>query len=222
MKKIYILLASAFGMMLPLLFTSCEVDHYYYDDPWYYDYHNDRYNWRDRGSSSGGSKGSSLEEDLKAEAQYLRGHWSGLMKYSYTEDNGSRGIAEFNADMEFDLYPESENTLRGRGREIDTAGNESQELTYSWYIDENNGNIYIRYDDTGKTFVLDIQSKDRGFHLDKSNFNGFMIGTNSDDVIQFDFQRYTYSKEGFFEGKAKAKKVVKPTSGEFPWKYIKR
>ena len=161
MKKIYILLASAFGMMLPLLFTSCEVDHYYYDDPWYYDYHNDRYNWRDRGSSSGGSKGSSLEEDLKAEAQYLRGHWSGLMKYSYTEDNGSRGIAEFNADMEFDLYPESENTLRGRGREIDTAGNESQELTYSWYIDENNGNIYIRYDDTGKTFVLDIHSKDR-------------------------------------------------------------
>ena len=124
--------------------------------------------------------------------------------------------------MEFDLYPESENTLRGRGREIDTAGNESQELTYSWYIDENNGNIYIRYDDTGKTFVLDIQSKDRGFHLDKSNFNGYMIGTNSDDVIQFDFQRYTYSKEGFFEGKAKAKKVVKPTSGEFPWKYIKR
>ncbi len=222
MKKIYILLASAFGMMLPLLFTSCEVDHYYYDDPWYYDYHNDRYNWRDRGSSSGGSKGSSLEEDLKAEAQYLRGHWSGLMKYSYTEDNGSRGIAEFNADMEFDLYPESENTLRGRGREIDTAGNESQELTYSWYIDENNGNIYIRYDDTGKTFVLDIQSKDRGFHLDKSNFNGYMIGTNSDDVIQFDFQRYTYSKEGFFEGKAKAKKVVKSTSGEFPWKYIKR
>lgn len=222
MKKIYILLASAFGMMLPLLFTSCEVDHYYYDDPWYYDYHNDRYNWRDRGSSSGGSKGSSLEEDLKAEAQYLRGHWSGLMKYSYTEDNGSRGIAEFNADMEFDLYPESENTLRGRGREIDTAGNESQELTYSWYIDENNGNIYIRYDDTGKTFVLDIQSKDRGFHLDKSNFNGYMIGTNSDDVIQFDFQRYTYSKEGFFEGKAKAKKVVKPTNGEFPWKYIKR
>ena len=222
MKKIYILLASAFGMMLPLLFTSCEVDHYYYDDPWYYDYHNDRYNWRDRGSSSGGSKGSSLEEDLKAEAQYLRGHWSGLMKYSYTEDNGSRGIAEFNADMEFDLYPESENTLRGRGREIDTAGNESQELTYSWYIDENNGNIYIRYDDTGKTFVLDIQSKDRGFHLDKSNFNGYMIGTNSDDVIQFDFQRYTYSKEGFFEGKAKAKKVVKSTTGEFPWKYIKR
>ena len=221
MKKIYILLASAFGMMLPLLFTSCEVDHYYYDDPWYYDYHNDRYNWRDRGSS-GGSKGSSLEEDLKAEAQYLRGHWSGLMKYSYTEDNGSRGIAEFNADMEFDLYPESENTLRGRGREIDTAGNESQELTYSWYIDENNGNIYIRYDDTGKTFVLDIQSKDRGFHLDKSNFNGYMIGTNSDDVIQFDFQRYTYSKEGFFEGKVKAKKVVKQTTGEFPWKYIKR
>ena len=208
--------------MLPLLFTSCEVDHYYYDDPWYYDYHNDRYNWRDRGSSSGGSKGSSLEEDLKAEAQYLRGHWSGLMKYSYTEDNGSRGIAEFNADMEFDLYPESENTLRGRGREIDTAGNESQELTYSWYIDENNGNIYIRYDDTGKTFVLDIQSKDRGFYLDKSKFNGYMIGTNSDDVIQFDFQRYTYSKEGFFEGKAKAKKVVKPTTGEFPWKYIKR
>lgn len=192
MKKYISMMWVAMGAMALTTFTSCEEDpwgpehhpHYWYDDY-------DNYGWNDHGSDDYDYSGSTYV----AEANCLRGHWEGTMYYTYTNDEtGQRESVQFDADMEFDQYDSSENPLRGRGREIDTAGDETQTLTFSWYVDEKNGDIYIQYDGSKKTYVLDAQSSRHGFYLDTDTFNGYMIGTDSDDVIEIDFTRYTYAK----------------------------
>ena len=42
--------------------------------------------------------------------------------------------------------------------------NESQTLKFTWYIDKN-GDIYIRYNDSGATYVMDAGAKQYGFYL---------------------------------------------------------
>lgn len=69
-------------------------------------------------------------------------------------------------------------------------------MDFSWYI-EDNGDIYIKYKNSGATFVLDYGSSQAGFHLGYEKkkgydtFFGYMIGTGSvkGDVIYFDFKR---------------------------------
>ena len=108
-------------------------------------------------------------------------------------------------------------------------GEETQTLTFSWYVDDPTGDIYIRYDGTGKTFVLDASSTQNGFYLDSDYFNGCMIGvgTSNDDIIDFDFTRYTYAREGKLQAPKKAKtsarrKGADSNTHDIPWKLVKR
>ena len=77
----------------------------------------------------------------------------------------------------------------------DDGSNESQTLKFTWYIDKN-GDIYIRYNDTGATYVMDAGAKQYGFYLGDEKgrdvFYGYMIvtGKAKGDVMQIDLERY--------------------------------
>lgn len=186
MKHLKLFWATLVFGVLPFSFTSC-------DDPWgwdYYDYYEDwyyDYNWYDDAFDYG-------TERLKLMASTLRGHWEGTMRNEYTDDFGHRVYVDMYVYFEFDQY--NSRSLNGRGREIDYVGNESQELRFSWYIDPRSGDIHIRYDGSGYTFVLDSHgnSQTSGFSLSDDYFNGVMEGVNNDELIYFDCVRTTWAK----------------------------
>lgn len=165
-------------------FTSCDDDDYWYDD----------YN---HGGWNNGSNGSQ-DDYLFSEAQTLTGDWRGsVMLSELAEDGQSRNNYSFNAEMTFYQAGDKVNSLRGDGIEqdyIEETG-ESQTLKFTWYIDKN-GDIYIRYNDTGATYVMDAGAKQYGFYLGDEKgqdvFYGYMIGTGKakGDVMQIDLVRY--------------------------------
>lgn len=185
MKSMLVMMLAA---LAPMTFTSCDDDEYWYDDPWWYSYDDGSYYWNsnyydddDYGYEDEGA--TALDE-----AEVLAGEWRGTMQY-YTASDQS--VAEFNTDMLF--VQNSANAIKGTGVEIDYANGESQTLNFTWYIDEQTGDIYIRYTDTGSTFVLDINAKEKGFYLSESTgeFYGYMLGTNNNDAAYIDLTRVT-------------------------------
>lgn len=114
------------------------------------------------------------------------------------EDGQSRNNYSFNAEMTFYQAGGKVNSLSGNGVEVDYAddgSNETQTLKFAWYIDKN-GDIYIRYNDSGATYVMDAGAKQYGFYLGDERgqdvFYGYMIGTGKakGDVMQIDLVRY--------------------------------
>ena len=203
MKSILMLMAIAAASFT---FTSCDDDpwddgHYWHDDyGWYEDYNQGGWGWNqgDWNQGSNGSQNSQLIE----EAQTLVGEWYGPVIYSYINEDGvSRGKDEFYATMIFYQSGDRRNALSGSGIEVDEVYDEkgnvvdSQNLKFTWYID-NNGDIYIKYTNSGATFVLDAGASQTGFHLgaEKGNhrytFYGYMIGIGNakGDIINFDFE----------------------------------
>ena len=89
-----------------------------------------------------------------------------------------------------------------------------------WYIDDNY-DIYIKYKNSGATFVMDYGSSQAGFHLgyekghDKDTFWGYMIGTGSSkgDVIYIDLERVNQTSQAKAFGSSKtSEKTVKSSS----------
>lgn len=182
MKYIKSLLMLAAITVASMTFVSCD------DDPLYDGYWNQGGN----GNNQGG-------DERTAMAQTLCGEWGGEMDYSYiNEDGESRSTDVYYTTMKFFQYNQNSKSYSGEGVEtdylLDSQGNviedKSQTLDFSWYI-ENNGDIYIKYKNSGATFVLDYGSSQAGFHLGYDTFFGYMIGTGSvkGDVIYFDFER---------------------------------
>lgn len=188
-------------------FTSCDDDPWddprHWDDPygWYDDYNHGDWGWNDRDWNQGGQ--GSQDDELVAEAQTLVGEWYGPVTYSYIQQDGeSRGTDQFYANMIFYQNKNQENALSGNGVEIDYVYGDDgsvadqQTLKYSWYID-GNGDIYIKYTNSGATFVMDAGASQYGFNLgsyknERSDiFRGYMIGTGSvkGDVIYIDLER---------------------------------
>lgn len=200
MKRYNIYLAMLLIAVTSFTLTSCYDD----DDDWYWD---DPYGWYDNYRGWGWNNNYDKEWDsndntLLQMAQTLCGEWYGTMTYSYISDDGqSRKTDNFYADMEFYQYNNASRSLSGNGVEIDYAkpdrSGESQTLKFTWYIDESTGNIYIKYTNSGATFVLDYGSTERGFHLGYENgssvdtFYGYMIGTGNvnGDIIYIDLER---------------------------------
>lgn len=194
--------------MVPFAMTSCGDPWYYgYDpcDPYYYDHYGPYGPGEPNGPGYDDNRYDEPYYDndatMLAEAQCLRGHWQGTMVDEFTNQQGQRQQVQYDADIEFDQY--NSNSLSGRGREIDVAGNETQELVFTWFVDAQTGNIHIKYDG-GSVVIIDAKSTDRGFYLDDNQFYGYMIGQNIDDVIYFDLARYTYARENGTMAKAKA------------------
>lgn len=200
MNKFTHTLAMVAVAALPFSMTSCD------DDPWFHDGPHDEW-----------------DNDLIEMAQVLCGEWDGTMTYYEALSDGSRQQYEFYANMEFYQYGNSSNSLSGNGVEVDETrdanGNvtDSQTLKFSWYIDEQTGNIYVRYENSGSTFVLDNGSTTYGFHVGpekghrNDTFYGYMIGTNNDDVIYIDLERVNSSSYA----KAANGKTVTPASSIF-------
>lgn len=190
MKRIKTYFAAALMAVCAMSLTGCE------EDPWihgwdYRDYNQgwyDDYDWYDEPFDYG-------TQELTAMAQKLRGHWEGMLRYYYIGESGQYEIADMDVHFEFDQYDAA--SLNGRGRETDYVGNESQELRFSWYIDPRTGDIYVRYDETGKTYVLDADANSdfSGFYLDSSEFSGVMEGYNNKEYLVFDCTRTTLAKE---------------------------
>lgn len=172
-------------------FTSCDDDDYWYDD-----YNHGGWGWN-QGDWNNGSD-SSQNDNLLSEAQTLIGDWRGSVLLSeLAEDGQSRDNYSFNAEMTFYQTGNKVNTLCGDGIEqdyIEETG-ETQTLKFTWYID-NNGDIYIRYNKSGFTYVMDLGSSQSGFFLGEEKgrdvFYGYMIGTGKakGDVMQIDLVRY--------------------------------
>ena len=175
-------------------FTSCDDDDYWHDD-----YNHGGWGWN-QGDWNNGSNGSQ-DDDLLLEAQTLIGDWRGSVLLSeLAEDGQSRDNYSFNAEMTFYQTGNKVNTLCGDGIEqdyIEETG-ETQTLKFTWYID-NNGDIYIRYNKSGFTYVMDLGSSQSGFFLGEEKgrdvFYGYMIGTGAakGDVMQIDLVRYNPS-----------------------------
>lgn len=179
-------------------FISCDDDDYWHDDYyWYDDYNHGGWGWN-QGDWNNGSNGSQ-DDYLLSEALTLTGDWRGsVMLSKLAEDGQSRNNYRFNAEMTFYQAGNKVNSLSGNGVEVDYAddgSNETQTLKFAWYIDKN-GDIYIRYNDSGATYVMDAGAKQYGFYLGDERgqdvFYGYMIGTGKakGDVMQIDLVRY--------------------------------
>lgn len=208
MKRISYTLSLLFLMAVPVLFTSCDdeppYDPYDYYSNYYGDWY-DSYDWYNNSFDYG-------TDQLTAMAQCLRGHWAGTITNVYTDDDGQRKAVNMNVQFEFDQYDSS--SLNGRGQEIDYVGDESQELRFTWYIDPRTGNINIKYDRSGSTFVLDAKNntQDSGFSLDKNAFSGVMEGVNNDEMLYFDCTRTTLSSSNTSAWQAPA--MTSPTASK--------
>lgn len=195
MKKIFTFVAAALLVAAPALFTSCDDDPWWYDgdEPWWYDYDDGGYGWNDNYYNNGGNDndGSSAYD----EAEVLQGEWEGPMVYT-NGDNGQR--SSFYANMTF--VRNNSNAIKGTGTEIDYTldsngkiDHQNDPLKFNWYIDEQTGDIYIKYTNTQNqaTYVMDASAKQHGFQLDENSgtFGGYMLGTNNNDMIYIELKR---------------------------------
>ena len=133
---------------------------------------------------------------LVQEAQTLTGEWAGSMTIEYTDDNTKQRMRNsFQANMKFFQYNSSANSLQGNGVEVDIdAQGNTQTLAFSWNVD-NNGDIYIKYTNSGTIFRLDMKSTNEGFHLGYEQAKGYDTffgtarSTNTTDVMSFNLAR---------------------------------
>lgn len=201
MRTFKTFIAAALLLAVPVVFSGCYSDPWDDNDPWYgtdvpwwYDYSNgNNYSWNDYNYNNNGHSSGQIVLD---EAEVLAGEWDGTMVYT-NGDNGKKN--RFNANMTFSRN--SSNAIKGTGTEIDyltdVQGNvteQQQPLKFNWYIDERTGDIHVKYlTQNGMAFVMDRSARTHGFFLDEQNgvFNGYMVGTNNPDMIQFDLRRVT-------------------------------
>ena len=207
MKKIFTLIATAMLVASPAFFTSCDDDpwdddYYWYGDqtPWWFGYDNSDWGWNDDTYNNGGYNGGGYTDNqgntVLDEAEVLNGEWDGTMTYT-NGDNGQK--SQFYANMTF--VQNNRNAIKGTGSETDylldsngKATDVQPVLKFNWYIDENTGDIYIHYlTGNGLTFVMDLSASQHGFVLDEKTgrFNGYMMGTNNNDLIYIDLKRQT-------------------------------
>lgn len=199
MKRFTKFMVMAAIAAIPFAFTSCDDDDdWYYDDgPWWYGYNDGGYRWNDNYYNHGGGNDDD-DNRLIVEAQTLAGEWDGQMAYTNGADNNT--TSNFYANMTFSQN--NTTATKGTGTEIDYlldgSGNvsDSQTLKFDWYIADN-GDIYVRYA-SGSTFVLDINADQHGFSLNDTAFKGYMIGSNNNDLIYFDFTRQTSEAKAAF------------------------
>ena len=200
MKKIFTLVATALLVAAPALFTSCDDDPWYDDGPWYgdntpwwYGYDDGRYGWNDNYYDNDGNS-SQEGTSVYDEAEILQGEWDGKMTYT----NGDTGEkSSFYANMTF--VRNNSNAIKGTGTEVDYVLKDdgtpdydnTKTLKFNWYIDEQTGNIYIKYiTQNQSTFVMDASATQHAFKIiENESFYGYMLGTNNNDMIYIDLNR---------------------------------
>ena len=130
--------------LLSFSFASCEVD-------WYEDNYHDGY-YTD-------------ELDALDLAEVLSGTWAGSMQFKNGETNET-----FSWDVSMTFVQNNRYATKGTGVEVDYDGDVSQSLEFNWYLDERNGDIYITYVGSGKTFVMDANARKYGYSLKENDY----------------------------------------------------
>ncbi|MBR5083342.1 MAG: hypothetical protein IKX33_01990 [Prevotella sp.] len=179
MKKISYLILMAIAVTV--VFTSCERDYYYYDDPWYDEpYYDEPY-------SPGNDNNN--DEYLISMASVLRGQWNGTITTDFYDVSGIHRHETYKSDFQFDQYDNT--TINGRGREIDYAENDKEvyRCTFTWYIDKKTEDICLKFDDDREMIIT-------SFHLDDNSFYGTMESKDGQEVDEFNLKRYTFSNKG--------------------------
>ncbi len=223
MKKMKTMLVMMLAALAPFTFTSCDDEVYWYDDPWWYVYDDGSYYWNTDYYYD--TSYDYMDEGLTVldEAQVLAGEWRGTMQYYTAAD---KSVAEFNVNMLF--VQNNPRAIKGTGIEVDSYNGESQTLNFTWYIDAKSGDIYIRYDGSGNTFVLDINARDKGFYLSEASgeFYGYMLGTNNNDAAYFNMVRSeANAKPATRAAGTKTfgqKQIQKPTFGSVAGRLVQR
>lgn len=223
MKRMKTYLATLLMATLTFTFTSCDEDWPGYHDDYGWNYYDYSQGWYDNWDWYG-MPFDRTNADLKNMAQTLRGYWEGQLRYYYLDDYGQYAQADMDVQFQFDQYNAS--SLNGRGSEIDWVGQESQELRFSWYIDPRTYDIYIKYDNSGKTYRLDADGNSdfSGFNLDQNSFSGVMEGYNNKEYLVFDCTRTTLAKDNTtWETESLTRSVKSPRiKGERHMKFVKR
>lgn len=174
-------------LAFPFVLTSCDDDApwHYADDPWYW------------GGSGGDDNGNTADQMVSL----LSGRWQGNMMYTYTSENARPGQAnrvteKYAVDMTFYRSEDERERYAGQGVEVDrNEQGDTQVLNFTWWIDTQNGDIYLKYSDSNSIFRMDATSTNRGYHLgweisrNAYTFYGYLIGQSNDDEIYIDLER---------------------------------
>lgn len=186
-RRLSQLLALLALLAVPFALTSCDDD-----DPWDPD---GPYWPGDRPDDNG----SQSEADQMV--AMLCNRWQGNMYYTYTDDNSGQGsnkrVTEvYTVDMAFFRYENSSDRYAGQGVEVDrNEAGDVQPLNFTWWIDTQRGDLYIKYTESKTIFRMDASSSDHGFHLgwekerNAYTFFGYLDGQSNDDEIYIDLER---------------------------------
>lgn len=190
MKMIWV----AMLLALPMVLTSCgDDDPYWYGD---YDYGGD-YRPNNRPDEDDD------EDFCVSMAQTLAGQWRGeLMAYQIDSAGVAIDSILYSTDIEFKQY--NRQSISGTGTQYDYEiyydkwgkqyiADEPFTRNFTWYIDPNNGTIYLTYkekhsDGTTSDYVMTIDYDD--LNLDNRTFTGYLWAADGGEVDDFWFERY--------------------------------
>lgn len=191
MKKMWIMALLA----VPMMFASCDDG----DPYWGHDYNYGGNNRQDEKPN-----GNEDEDFWVSMAQTLAGQWRGdLMAYQLDSNGTAIDSILYSTDIEFKQY--NNKSISGTGTQYDYeiyydakgnqyTANDPFTRNFTWYIDPNNGTIYLTYKETysdGTTgdYVMTIAYDD--LNLDSRTFTGYLWAADGGEVDDFLFNRYT-------------------------------
>ena len=179
MKKIITFMAMLAIATLPFSLTSCDEDHYYNFDNW---------------GGNNNNEGQDYNNDFWiGMAQTLSGQWRGDLRAYKLDKNGyATDSIDYSTDIEF--VQSNNNATSGTGTQYDfEAGNKSGNADFTrdftWYIDTNNGDIYITYKEQNGNYMMKIAYND--LNLNDRTFTGLLYAADGGEVDDFFFNRFT-------------------------------
>ena len=182
-------------LAVPVMLTSCDDR-----EPYWYDHYDYGGNYRGDDQHSN----TDDEDFCVSMAQTLAGQWRGeLVAYELDTAGVVMDSLLYSTDIEFKQY--NSKSISGTGTQYDYEITTDAEgklhiavepftRNFTWYIDPNNGTIYLTYkeqhsDGTTNDYVMTIAYDD--LNLNDRTFTGYLWSADGAEVDDFWFDRYT-------------------------------
>lgn len=182
-------------LAVPVMLTSCDDR-----EPYWYDHYDYGGNYRGDDQHSN----TDDEDFCVSMAQTLAGQWRGeLVAYELDTAGVVLDSLLYSTDIEFKQY--NSKSISGTGTQYDYEITTDAEgklhiavepftRNFTWYIDPNNGTIYLTYkeqhsDGTTNDYVMTIAYDD--LNLNDRTFTGYLWSADGAEVDDFWFDRYT-------------------------------